>query len=59
MTDKKNFHQARIAIRSGRDARAFLQLGLLYSKGIGTRKKSCPVAVLPPEGGEHRLRGGR
>lgn len=38
MTDKETFLQARIAIRSGRDARAFLQLGLLYSKGIGTRK---------------------
>ena len=36
MTDKETFHQARIAIRSGKDARAFLQLGLLYSKGIGT-----------------------
>ena len=37
MTEKERYYHARIAIRDGKDAQAYLRLGILYAQGIGTR----------------------
>ncbi|MBP5361173.1 MAG: sel1 repeat family protein [Bacteroidaceae bacterium] len=38
MTEQEQYYAARIAARDSQDAAAFLRLGELYSKGIGTRE---------------------